>query len=105
MLGRTHSRLGASKSCLRAFSPRTLLACAGMLASLALAPHASASGGCTRPSEDLIARQFDRWNRALASGSPDAVAGLYADNAVLRVAGRTTPIIGRPPFAPTSPAS
>jgi uncharacterized protein (TIGR02246 family) len=44
----------------------------------------------------MIASQFDRLNRALASGNPDAVAALYAENAVLRVAGQSSPIIGRP---------
>ena len=35
------------------------------------------------PSQDEIARLFDQWNAALATGDPEKVAALYAPNAVL----------------------
>jgi uncharacterized protein (TIGR02246 family) len=59
--------------------------------------HAAAepAAKCTKASEALIARQFDRWNLAVASGNPDAVAGLYAEDAVLQVAPSQAPLVGR----------
>lgn len=75
-----------------------LFAGAAALVWLALAPLASAQpfAACAKPGEDVIAGQFDRWNHAVATGNPDAVVELYAENAVLRVAGQPAPIIGRP---------
>ena len=66
--------------------------CGPWLSGRSLAQPAPA---CPKASEDAIARQFDRWNAALASGNPDAVARLYAENAVLRVSPQSPPIIGR----------
>lgn len=43
----------------------------------------------------MIARQIDRWNRAVATGKPDAVARLYAEDAVLQTAPSDPPLIGR----------
>lgn len=42
------------------------------------APQAPAT-----PSKDDIAKQFDTWNAALATGDPNKVADLYAPDAVL----------------------
>lgn len=50
---------------------------------------------CPEPSGRMIAELFDRWNAALASGDPDAVAKLYADNAVLLPALSDRPLVGR----------
>ena len=74
-----------------------LVCCAAVLGlGFPLAASVQALAACTKPSEGTIAGQFDRWNQALASRDPDAVANLYAENAVLRVAGQPSPIIGRP---------
>ena len=43
----------------------------------------------------MIARQFDRWNHALATGNPDAVARFYAEDAVLQVSPSVAPLVGR----------
>jgi hypothetical protein len=68
-------------------------ACAMTLLCLLPPLHAAAepAATCTKASEALIARQFDRWNLAVASGNPDAVAKLYAEDAVLQVAPSQAP--------------
>jgi uncharacterized protein (TIGR02246 family) len=73
------------------------IACALPLLGLLLPLGAAAepTAVCTRASEEVIARQFDRWNLALASGNADAVARLYAEDAVLRVAPGAPPLVGR----------
>jgi uncharacterized protein (TIGR02246 family) len=67
------------------------------LAGLALPLHARAepAAACAKANQDVIARQFDRWNRAVATGKPDAVARLYAEDAVLQAAPSDPPLIGR----------
>jgi uncharacterized protein (TIGR02246 family) len=50
---------------------------------------------CSKPSAETVTQLFDRWNAALATGDPDAVAALYADNAVLLPALSDRPIVGR----------
>jgi Calcium/calmodulin dependent protein kinase II association domain len=42
-----------------------------------------------------IAHLFDRWNASLATGDPDAVAKLYADNAALLPALSDRQLVGR----------
>ncbi|MBY0564883.1 MAG: SgcJ/EcaC family oxidoreductase [Hyphomonadaceae bacterium] len=46
------------------------------------AADASATAA-TAPTEADVAALFDRWNAALATGNPDTVAALYAEDAVL----------------------
>jgi uncharacterized protein (TIGR02246 family) len=67
------------------------------LACLALPLHARAETAavCAKASQDVIARQFDRWNRAVATGKAEAVARLYAEDAVLQAAPSDPPLIGR----------
>ena len=52
---------------------------------LAAALLASSAGGSAfaQPSEDEIARNFDRWAAALASKDPATVTALFAPNAIL----------------------
>jgi len=62
----------------------------GALLGLVLVVVVPVSGGmadtlrqCPKSSAGAVTQLFDRWNAALATGNPDAVTGLYADDAVL----------------------
>jgi uncharacterized protein (TIGR02246 family) len=59
--------------------------------------HAAAepSAPCAAAAPHIIARQFDRWNAALAAGDADAVARLYTEDARLHITASTAPIVGR----------
>jgi uncharacterized protein (TIGR02246 family) len=72
-----------------------VLAMTLLCALLPLQASAQPAEKCTKAGEDMIARQFDRWNLALASGNPDTVARLYAADAVLQLAPSQAPIVGR----------
>jgi uncharacterized protein (TIGR02246 family) len=50
---------------------------------------------CPEPTKQAIAHLFDRWNASLATGDPNAVAKLYADNAALLPALSDRLLVGR----------
>jgi uncharacterized protein (TIGR02246 family) len=50
---------------------------------------------CSKPSAETVTQLFDRWNAALATGNADAVARLYADDAVLLSALSDRVVVGR----------
>jgi uncharacterized protein (TIGR02246 family) len=76
---------------------RRLAACGLALPFLAQPPHAATepAAACASVSPTVISRQSDRWSLALAAGQPDAIARLYAEDAVLLASPEATPIVGR----------
>jgi uncharacterized protein (TIGR02246 family) len=62
---------------------------------LPLHAQAEPAAVCAKASQDVIAPQFERWNRAAATGKPDALTRLYAEGAVLQTAPSNPPRIGR----------
>lgn len=50
---------------------------------------------CTVATKDDIAQLSDRWSKSLAAGNPEAVAGLYAEDAVLLPMLSSEPRTGR----------
>jgi uncharacterized protein (TIGR02246 family) len=81
----------------RAGRAQLLMAGVTTLACLALPLPAAAepTSACATASQTVIVRQFDRWNHALATGNPDAVARFYAEDAVLQVSPSVAPLVGR----------
>jgi uncharacterized protein (TIGR02246 family) len=78
---------------------RSCAAIGVVLAMLALPQRAAADAAkpCPEPSPNTqsIARLFDRWNASLATGKPEEVAKLYADDAVLLPMLSGGPHVGR----------
>ena len=65
------------------------------LASLPMATRAEEPATCVATSTEQIAALSERWNVALAHGDPKALAGLYADDAVLLPMLSGEPLVGR----------
>ena len=66
---------------------RTLLSAAFLLALASTAQareYTEKAPAPTDPTEREIAALFDRWNNTLATGKPEQVAALYAENGVLQ---------------------
>jgi uncharacterized protein (TIGR02246 family) len=57
---------------------------------------AQSPAACAPVSKEQIAALTDQWNAAVASGDPDAVARLYADDAVVLPMLSMEPRMGRP---------
>ena len=64
---------------------------------VALSPpaHAQAASTCSATTKDEIVALAERWSSALATGNPDSVASLYAEDAVLLPMVSSEPRIGR----------
>lgn len=78
---------------------RSCAATGVVLVTLAMPQRATAAAAkqCPEPSPNTqsIARLFDRWNASLATGKPEEVAKLYADDAVLLPMLSDGPHVGR----------
>lgn len=76
---------------------RSCAATGVVLVLLALPQRAAAdtASQCPGPSLSTIAQLFDRWNASLATGKPEEVVKLYADDAVLLPAQSDQPRVGR----------
>lgn len=59
--------------------PLLALSCALLVAT----PGRARDAACVAADERDVARLFDRWNAALATGEPSEVSALYANDAVL----------------------
>jgi uncharacterized protein (TIGR02246 family) len=66
-----------------------------LLAGSPVGGTANAAATCAPASEQAVARLFERWNAALATGEPAKVAALYAENAVLMPALSERVYVGR----------
>ena len=62
---------------------------------LPLRSAADTAKQCPEPNTQVVAQLFDRWNASLATGKPEEVARLYADNAVLLPALSDRLLVGR----------
>lgn len=66
-----------------------------VLIGLPVRAAADAAERCAETNTQTVARLFDDWNAALATGQPEKVAKLYADNAVLLPALSARLLVGR----------
>ena len=62
---------------------RTLGFAAALGLLLPLAGHAASPTTCAKIDEAQVARLFDTWNNTAMKGTPEQLAALYTDNAVL----------------------
>ena len=65
------------------------------LVTLSLPAHAQPASTCAVTTKEEIAALAELWNGALATGNPDSVANLYADDAVLLPMLSSEPRMGR----------
>ena len=65
------------------------------LATVSLPAHAQLASTCAVTTKEQIAALSERWNGALATGNPDLVASLYANDAVLLPMLSSEPRMGR----------
>jgi uncharacterized protein (TIGR02246 family) len=71
------------------------LLCVAALLNPQMSGQARAQAACTLPTKEQIAALSEGWNRALATGTPAAVADFYAADAVLLPMLSSGPRMGR----------